>query len=44
MIEKLDKFLVLNQKDKASTNQTKDALIFLEKRVNFYLNLVERNL
>lgn len=41
MIEKLDKFLAINQKDKASTNQTKDALIYLEKRVNFCLNKVE---
>ena len=41
MIEKLDKFLAMNQKDKASTNQTKDALIYLERRVISYLNLVE---
>ena len=44
MIEKLDKFLAMNQKDKASTNQTKDALIYLERRVISNPNLVEWNL
>jgi hypothetical protein len=41
MVEKLDKFLSMNEKGKALANQTKEALIYLEKRVIFYLKLVE---
>ena len=34
MVEKLDKFFGLNQKLKADKDETKEALSFLEKRIN----------
>jgi hypothetical protein len=34
MIEKLDKFLSDNEKNKAEKEETRDALVFLEKRVS----------
>jgi hypothetical protein len=37
MIEKLDKFLSDNEKSKAEKEETKQALIFLEKRVTLHL-------
>ena len=33
MVEKLDKFLSENERNKAEKQETKDVLIFLEKRV-----------
>lgn len=34
MIEKLDSFLLSNEKSKADRDETKEALLFLEKRIN----------
>jgi hypothetical protein len=34
MIEKLDKFLADNEKSKAEKQETKEALVFLEKKVH----------
>ena len=33
LVEKIDKFLMNNSNDKAEKNETKEALLFLEKRV-----------